>query len=76
MKRADVPITAVLGNSTINVSDFASLQVGDIIRLDKKVNDELDIYVGDIKKFEALPGTVGKDYAVRLTSILREEEDG
>lgn len=76
LKRADVPITAVLGNSTINVSDFASLQVGDIIRLDKKVNDELDIYVGDIKKFEALPGTVGKDYAVRLTSILREEEDG
>lgn len=76
LKRADVPITAVLGNSTINVSDFASLQVGDIIRLDKKVNDELDIYVGDIKKFEALPGTVGKEYAVRLTSILREEEDG
>lgn len=76
LKRADVPITAVLGNSTINVSDFASLQVGDIIRLDKKVNDELDIYVGDIKKFEALPGTVGKDYAVRVTSILREEEDG
>lgn len=76
LKRADVPITAILGNSTINVSDFASLQVGDIIRLDKKVNDELDIYVGDIKKFEALPGTVGKDYAVRLTSILREEEDG
>lgn len=76
LKLSEIPITAVLGNSTINVSDFASLQIGDIIRLDKKVNDELDVYVGNIKKFEALPGTVGKDYAVRVTSILREEEDG
>lgn len=75
LKRAQVPITAVLGNSSINVSDFASLQVGDIIRLDTKVNDELDVYVGNLKKFEALPGSLGKDYAVRVTSILREEDN-
>lgn len=76
LKHTVVPITAVLGNSSINVSDFASLNVGDIIRLDTKVNDELEVYVGNIKKFEALPGTLGKDYAVRVTSIIREEDDG
>ena len=75
--KAMVPVTAVLGHSSINVSDFMSIQPGDIIRLDTKVDDELDIYVGDIKKFTALPGSSGKNYAVRLTSIIREEqEDG
>ena len=43
IRRAEIPITAVLGNSSINVSDFAALQVGDIIRLDTKVDDELSV---------------------------------
>ena len=77
ISKAMVPVTTVLGHSSINVSDFMSIQPGDIIRLDTKVDDELDVYVGDIKKFTALPGSSGKKYAVRLTSIIREEqEDG
>lgn len=77
ISKAMVPVTTVLGHSSINVSDFMSIQPGDIIRLDSKVDDELDVYVGDIKKFTALPGSSGKNYAVRLTSVIREEqEDG
>ena len=77
ISKAMVPVTTVLGHSSINVSDFMSIQPGDIIRLDTKVDDELDVYVGDIKKFTALPGSSGKNYAVRLTSVIREEqEDG
>ena len=75
IRKAEIPVTAVLGNSSINVSDFAALQVGDIIRLDTKVDDELSVFVGNLKKFTALPGEFGKDYAVRVTSIIREEED-
>ena len=63
-----------MGNSVISVSDFSGLQVGDIVRLDTKVNQELDVYVGDIKKFTALPGASGEDYAVRITSVIREEQ--
>lgn len=73
IQRAQVPIKAVLGNSTISVSDFATLQRGDIIRLNRNVEDELDIYVGNIRKFTALPGESGDNYAVRVTSIIREE---
>ena len=77
ISKALVPVTAILGSSSISVSDFASIQPGDIIRLDRKVDDELDVYVGDIKKFTALPGSSGKNYAVRVTSVIREEqEDG
>ena len=74
ISKASVPVTAILGNSAIDVSDFAALQVGDIIRLDRKVDDELDIFVGNIKKFTALPGATGKEYAVRITTVIREEQ--
>ena len=40
IRRAQIPIKAVLGNSMISVNDFAMLQPGDIIRLDRKVEDE------------------------------------
>ena len=69
-----MPIKAVLGNSSISVNDFLGLQVGDIIRLDTKVDEDLSVYVGNIKKFTALPGETGDDYAVRITSVIREEQ--
>ena len=74
ISKAVIPVKAILGNSVISVSDFSGLQVGDIVRLDTKVNQELDVYVGDIKKFTALPGASGEDYAVRITSVIREEQ--
>ena len=73
--KATVPVKAILGKSVISVNDFSGLQVGDIIRLNTKVNQELDVYVGDIKKFTALPGATGEDYAVRITSVIREEQE-
>ena len=66
---------AVLCTSKINVQDFVNLQLGDIIRLDRKVDDELEVYVGNIKKFKALPGYSDNKYAVRVTEILREESE-
>ena len=73
ISKAKIPVKAVLGNSVITVADFSQLQVGDIVKLDTKVDEELDVFVGDIKKFAALPGASGKDYAVRVTQIIREE---
>ena len=73
--KAIVPVKAILGKSVTSVNDFSGLQVGDIIRLNTKVNQELDVYVGDIKKFTALPGATGEDYAVRITSVIREEQE-
>lgn len=70
-----IPMKAVLGTSKINVQDFVNLQLGDVIRLDRKVDDELEVYVGNIKKFKVLPGYSDNKYAVRVTEILREESE-
>ena len=71
---AKIPVKAMLGRSTISVNDYINIQIGDIIKLDTKVNDELEVYVGNIKKFTALPGATSDSYAVRVTSVIREEQ--
>ena len=73
INHAPMPVKAVLGNSVISVDDFINLQVGDIIRLDKGAEDELSVFIGNIEKFKALPGSSGENYAVQLTEIIREE---
>ena len=75
LRKVDVPVKAVLGKSQIAVSDFLTLQVGDIIRLERRVDNELDVYVGMYKKFSAVPGTDHDRYAVRVTSVYREDEE-
>ena len=74
IRRVDIQIKAVLGRSTISVNDFLNLQVGDCIRLDSRVDTDMNVYVGNIKKFTALPGTDRDSYAVQITSVIREEE--
>ncbi len=74
IKKVEIPVKAVLGKSTVSVNDFMNLQVGDIIRLNSRVDSELDVYVGNIRKFTALPGANKDVYAARVASVVREGE--
>lgn len=71
---AKIPVKAMLGRSTISVNDYINIQIGDIIKHDTKVMMNLKVYVGNIKKFTALPGATSDSYAVRVTSVIREEQ--
>lgn len=74
IQKAQIPVFAELGKSRITVWDFINLQVGDVIKLDQKVEDELNVFVGNMIKFKALPGSSSEQYAVKITEIIREEE--
>ena len=71
--KARIPIKVVLGRSTISVNEMINMQSGDIIKLDSKLEDELNVYVGNIRKFTALPGSSSDSYAVKISTIVREE---
>lgn len=73
LQKAHIPVRAIMGRSAISVNDFVHLQVGDIIKINTRIEDELDVYVGNIKKFSAIPGTHEDSYAVKIKSIYREE---
>ena len=74
IRHVDIPIRAVLGRSTISVGDFATLQLGDVIRVNSDVDSELDVYVGNIRKFTGLPGYNKDRFAMKITSVIREED--
>lgn len=74
LKHVNVPVKALLGKSIVTVNDFANLSPGDIIRLDSNVDSDLEVYVGNIKKFTAVAGANNDKYALKITSVIREEE--
>lgn len=73
--KAKIPVRVVLGKSSISLNDFINMQKGDIIKLNTKVDDELDVFVGNINKFTALPGSSSDVYAVKVSTIVREGEE-
>lgn len=69
-----IPIKAILGKTIISIRDFMNLQVGDIIKLDQRLDDEMDVLVGDINKFLAKPGIKENHNAMNITSVLKKED--
>lgn len=65
----DVPLTlnVEMGAALFSARDLLSLKPGDIIEIDRKVMEPLDVLVEGQPVFTASPGAVGSRYAIRLT---------
>ncbi|SFQ97165.1 flagellar motor switch protein FliM [Desulfoscipio geothermicus] len=74
LNRCEVDITAVLGDAGITVEDFLQIQQGDVIVLDKNINSDLDVLVGDNLKFGAQVGAVGDNLAIQIVSLIERED--
>ncbi len=74
LKRVEVPINVALGSTRLTVRELLNLRVGDVIRLDNSVDQDLCLYVGSRPKFWCRPGRVGPRLACRITAPIREEE--
>ncbi len=70
-----VPVKAVLGKSIISVQEFIDLQPGDVLPLDTGVNEDMEIHVGNHLKFYATPGVKKNKVAVKITRVLKKEEE-
>jgi flagellar motor switch protein FliM len=75
LHKAKLPIIAELGESQISVREFLSLNPGDVITLNKPVEDMLNIRIGERLKFFGSPGTSRGKLAVQLTEIVNEGAD-
>ncbi len=68
-------IEALFHETSLTVQEFLSLRRGDIIQLDKEIDEELQIRVGNRIKYFGVPGRSGRKLAVRVTRVLTFEED-
>lgn len=72
VSKANLPIIAELGESNITVREFLELSAGDVISLNKSVQEGLAIRVGDRLKYVGSPGTLKDRVAVQIDEIVSE----
>ena len=63
-------LTARLGEMNLSIHDLINLKIGDVITLDKRLNQEVEIYVEEELKFQGRAGLLGKYRAVEITSRI------
>ncbi|MGB9792782.1 MAG: flagellar motor switch protein FliM [Thermacetogeniaceae bacterium] len=73
IESAKVPLHVLLGTTTITVRELLDLQVGDVVTLDRKVNEDLDVMIGNSSKFRGKPGILNKKLAVQITGFHQEK---
>ncbi len=75
ISQSKINMTAVVGGSNITVSELMNLQKGDIILLNKKIEDPIEIYVENQVKFRAKPGVKKKNVAIMITELVEKGDE-
>ena len=70
-----VPVIIKFKEISMPLSEVIDLQPGDVLRLDHKVNDKIQVSVEDIPKFYGKLGMYNNKYAIKITDIVRDEEE-
>ncbi len=77
MELFDSDVIAYLGSVNIKVGELLKLKVNDILTLNSKISDDIEVYVKDELKFYGRPGLFGKYKAIEILSrIYTTEVDG
>jgi len=61
-----IPISVDLGKTAISIKELLELRNGDVINLEKSIDDSLLVKVSDQPKFFARPGVVNRKKAVKI----------
>ncbi len=71
---APLELKVILGEAEITVKELLGLQVGDVLTLDCRYDQDLRLYVEDEFKFYVQAGRVGGNLAVQITSLVEGEK--
>lgn len=75
VESAEVELSAVLGQTTVNMEDFLQFEVGDVILLEQKIGTPMTLLVEDEPMFKVQAGTVRGRRAVQLLECREEREN-
>jgi len=74
LTRSKVALTAFLGRAHLQLGELRALRPGDIIQLDKLVNEELILQIEGRNKYAGVPGQVRGRRALRITRSAAIDE--
>lgn len=65
-----VKVNVILGHTDISVKDLIDLKIGDVLRLDNSVEENLVVKVNGIPKFLGRPGTKKNKIAINIEDFI------
>ena len=74
LNRSSVDVNVLLGRTDIMVRDFIDLKIGDVLRLDNSLNDNLIINVNNIPKVFGRPGLKKNKVAITISDDIKDTE--
>lgn len=75
LRETIIPIKVLLGRTVITVKDLLELNVGDVVPLDRRIEDDMEVIIGQQTKYLARPGVHNNRMAVQIMKVV-EEGDG
>lgn len=69
-----LPVIAELGKASLTVAELLELKVGDVIKLKKRIDQEMEIIIAGKRKLAARPGSVEGKKAVRIIRPLTNDD--
>lgn len=67
IKNAPVSVSAILGRVTIDFKTLLNIKLGDVITLERRIDEDIDLLVEGIPKFKGKLGTYRGNYAIKIT---------
>ncbi len=75
LNTSTVGVKVILGETEAKLQDLVDLKVGDVIKLNNKVSDNLIMEINENKKFFVRPGTLKNNVSVKITDRYDETQD-
>ena len=72
LRKADMTVSAYLGETQLSLREILELAEGDIVRLDNRLDQHLNVSVGDAAKFKGKAGVYRGHKAVQIVSEIKE----
>ena len=76
LEKTVVPVSAIMGRTTLSVRDVLGLEAGDVIPLYSSRRGLVELLIGSRVKFLGHPGSVGKHLGVQIVKAVDEAAEG
>ncbi len=76
IKDVAIELSVVIGNATLGLKELLGLDEGDVIMLNKHVDEPVDLYVNNKLKFKCVPGTHKGFNAIEIVEAAEEMKNG
>ncbi len=74
VKSSKMPVNVNLGGTKVTIEGLIALEVGDVLVLDRRRHEPMEVYINGEVKFLGVPGRLKKHRVVKLVHRIQEEE--